>query len=592
MAKVDLHVHSRFSEQPSDWILRRVGSKESYTEPEHIYRLAKARGMDFIAITDHNRINGALLLKEKYPDEIIVGVEATVSFPEDDCKIHLLMYGITMNQFEEIQKLRSNIYLLRNFIIENEIAYSVAHATYSVNKKIDAVHLEKLILLFDVFEGINGGRNYYANKQWMELMKKLTPEHIEKLYHKYRIKPISDMAWIKSFTAGSDDHAGLFVGNTYTEINAKTVNDVVKNIKTKQTTPKGNNNNFKNLAFTIYKVGFDFAKASNYSGSRSFLFQITEKVFESESLNFKEKLMLHRMKRANRKKQDKITKSIIELIESVEEIPMLDMDSRLKLVFQKLTDISDEYLKQFIISAQQVIHNGNLGRLINSFSSSLMGAVLFLPFVSTLRHLNINRTLIRKIESRLNIRTLDSHRQILWFTDDLADRYDFGNNFESRKNDNNACVKFVTAKRNGFKTIHSGSDIIRLPSIYQFHVSALKSGDISVPSILDALELIANETPSEICISTPGPVGLVGLLLSRLLNVPCRGFYNSDFIFQIEKAVADNKVMALIDKYISWFYSKVDTLEMDKMHDNTVGKPESEIYFGADKLEKEQLVPA
>ena len=39
MGKVDLHVHSKYSNHPSEWFLQRLGASESYTEPEAIYRL-------------------------------------------------------------------------------------------------------------------------------------------------------------------------------------------------------------------------------------------------------------------------------------------------------------------------------------------------------------------------------------------------------------------------------------------------------------------------------------------------------------------------------------------------------------------------
>ncbi len=63
MTKIDMHVHTAFSERPSEWFLKRIGAKESYSRPEQAYATAIKRGMDFVTITDHNRIDGALLLK-------------------------------------------------------------------------------------------------------------------------------------------------------------------------------------------------------------------------------------------------------------------------------------------------------------------------------------------------------------------------------------------------------------------------------------------------------------------------------------------------------------------------------------------------
>ena len=53
--------------------------RESYNTPEGVYRLAKARGMDLVTITDHDQISGALSISH-YPD-VIVGCEVTGVFP-------------------------------------------------------------------------------------------------------------------------------------------------------------------------------------------------------------------------------------------------------------------------------------------------------------------------------------------------------------------------------------------------------------------------------------------------------------------------------------------------------------------------------
>ena len=135
MAKVDMHVHSKFSNHPSEWFLQKLGTAESYTEPEYIYQKAKERGMNFVTLTDHNTIDGGLILKETHPNDFFISNEATAYFPDERCKIHVLTYNITENQFKEIDKVRENVYEFRDYLKANNIAYSIAHATYAVNKK-------------------------------------------------------------------------------------------------------------------------------------------------------------------------------------------------------------------------------------------------------------------------------------------------------------------------------------------------------------------------------------------------------------------------------------------------------------------------
>jgi predicted metal-dependent phosphoesterase TrpH len=104
--KVDLHVHSKFSRRPSQWILQKINCPESFTEPSKIYRKAKEKGMSLVTITDHNCLEGSLAIAH-LPDTF-VSEEITSYFPEDGCKIHVLAYHITEAQHREIQQVREN----------------------------------------------------------------------------------------------------------------------------------------------------------------------------------------------------------------------------------------------------------------------------------------------------------------------------------------------------------------------------------------------------------------------------------------------------------------------------------------------------
>lgn len=50
----DVHVHSKYSKRPSQWILKKIGCPECFTEPIDIYQIAKSRGMTHVTMTaDH-----------------------------------------------------------------------------------------------------------------------------------------------------------------------------------------------------------------------------------------------------------------------------------------------------------------------------------------------------------------------------------------------------------------------------------------------------------------------------------------------------------------------------------------------------------
>ena len=81
-SRIDLHVHSRYSEASTDWYMQLWQIAESYSSPFLIYDILRKSGMSLFTLTDHNSIDGCLLLKERYGDEILVSTESTVVFPE------------------------------------------------------------------------------------------------------------------------------------------------------------------------------------------------------------------------------------------------------------------------------------------------------------------------------------------------------------------------------------------------------------------------------------------------------------------------------------------------------------------------------
>ena len=93
MSRADLHVHSSASAISRLGVQRSLMIPECATDPLEVYELAKARGMDFVTITDHDTIDGALSLAH-LPDTFI-SEELTAGFRGEPQAVHVLCYGIT-----------------------------------------------------------------------------------------------------------------------------------------------------------------------------------------------------------------------------------------------------------------------------------------------------------------------------------------------------------------------------------------------------------------------------------------------------------------------------------------------------------------
>src|SRR5438046_1092297 len=128
MSRCDLHVHSRFSARSEEWLFRRFDFPDSCTEPSALYEELRAWGMDFVTITDHDCIDGCLAISDRI--HVFISEQVTTYFPHDQCKVHLLVWGITEAQHQDITILRSNIFELQKYLSGNALAHAVAHPLY------------------------------------------------------------------------------------------------------------------------------------------------------------------------------------------------------------------------------------------------------------------------------------------------------------------------------------------------------------------------------------------------------------------------------------------------------------------------------
>ncbi|SLM32643.1 Putative glycosyl transferase, group 1 family protein (modular protein) [Desulfamplus magnetovallimortis] len=569
----DLHVHSMASKRPSEWFLQRVGARESYTDIDTLYAKAKEQEMTYVTVTDHNTIEGGLELMAKYPEDTFLSVEATTYFPENKCKIHILIYDITPEQFTEIEQLRKNIYTLRDYLFSENLAHSVAHATYSVNKKLDMDTLEKLILMFDVFEGLNGSRNRLYNEIWQKVLENLTREKIDILIARHGINPLSEEPWRKGITGGSDDHATLFIGQTFTssvipEDEKKEYffgkEALINAIREKRTSCSGRCNDYKSFAFSIYKIFCDFSSRKdnhNVSGIREL---INALVFNGNRENgLKNWVTRWKIKRGKDVK-DKLLLRFFDDVQAWAQNEDMDVEARMERIYQNMATLLDGYIVMLCESLIKDFSKGDAGKLFKNISSSLPLMFISIPFFSSLKHLYMDRDLIAELKERYIPCKGEEQKRTLWFTDTIDDLNGVSinlKNYMKSFEERGSQIRFVVCLPESRSHILS-SNTINLPDIFSHTPEFYNSYTLRIPSILNAVENIYKYRPEKIIISTPGPVGLIGLLMSQLLGIPCSAIYHTDFAYQAEYIFNDEGISSFVHRYISWFYGCADTIRV------------------------------
>ena len=193
VSRVDMHVHSTASELSKLGIQRTLALPECATEPEEVYELAKRRGMDFVTITDHDTVEGALKLAH-LPD-VFVSEELTVSFKGEPQAVHVLCYGITPEDHEWLQAHNDSVEACSEYLHSSGITAALAHPFYAVGAPLTARHRRRLAQLFPIWETRNGSRAKELN--------------------------LPAFVYIETHggtgIGGTDDHAGIDIGRTFTE---------------------------------------------------------------------------------------------------------------------------------------------------------------------------------------------------------------------------------------------------------------------------------------------------------------------------------------------------------------------------------------
>ncbi len=559
----DLHVHSRYSKHPSEWFLQRIGAAESYTDVEEVYRQAKARGMSAVTLTDHNTIEGALALREAHPEDTFVSVEATAYFPEDGCKVHVLAYDIAPEQFAIIDKRRENIYALRDYLRAESIPCSVAHATYSVNDRLTAETLEKLVLLFDVFEAVNGGRNRMHNQTWWDLLLSLTPRHIEELRARHGIEPWSADSWRKGFTGGSDDHAGLLIGQVYTLGCDDTLRGFLDQVRRRETRAAGRHADHKSLSCAIYKIAYRFSQSKRRNGDGGPLSLLNTLFFDHGRLGMKNWLAVQKLKRRKGSANRAMVQCVEELLEGRQNGPN-DGEQQIERMYQGLATLSDGVFALVAESLETDLQSGDAGRLLGLLSSALPALFLMTPLLSVMRHMHRDRELLAGMTKRFG-HTPATRRKLLWFSDTVTDL----NGVAVTMREIAACARASGHPVTLVACLPEDGDpaalppgILDLPCIYSFTPGFYNAWTLRLPSLLRSIDLIAREAPDEIVVSTPGPVGLVGLAAARLLQIKCTGVYHTDFTRQADHFIGDHWVSAMIESYTHGFFTLMDEVRV------------------------------
>ncbi|MGC8603281.1 MAG: glycosyltransferase [Desulfomonilaceae bacterium] len=577
--KIDLHCHSKFSKRPSEWILQKVGAPESFTEPLHIYEVTKKKGMSLVTITDHNTIEGCLeIMRLK---GVFISEEVTTYFPEDGCKLHVLVYNISEKDHYNIQKLRENVYSFVTYLNQKGIFHAWAHPLYSINSKLTIENFEKGLLLFKNLE-LNGARSEEQNECLRLVVSSLTADTIDQLSRKHNMPLINETPWRKNFVGGSDDHGSLTLAHCYTEVpEASNLLSFFRGIECGGSKAVGAKSTPLFLAHTIYSIAYRFYgkkfDLEKYVHNDVIFCLLDRFLYPARKQQPRLLARLGHIWNHRRRPNhtDSQIRNVMDLLKREADQLLWDNPKLSKMLkhgvwnstsvekewFDFVNTLSNKVLCHFADHIMDSLSGAHVLNLFDSLGSAGSLYCMLAPYFLAYSIFSKDRLFSEKVRSNWTNRKTDysdSRINVGHFTDTF---YEVNGVAATLKRQIEAAR--LADKKYTVITCHSeennnGEGVRNFSPIKVYSLAEYPEQKLFYPPFLEMLNYCYSQKFTHIHSATPGPVGLSGLAISRILGLPLIGTYHTSLPQYTQYLTNDALVANLMWKYIIWYYDQMD----------------------------------
>ena len=229
--KADLHCHDFNSDEPDELLGRILNTPETWLQSQTLLNGLTRNGCNAFTITNHNNARSCYQMQDKGFD-VLTAAEFSCRVPDFGIGIHVLAYGFTPEQEAKLEKLRKNVYQFLEYAQQRNLPTIWAHPLYhyAARQLPPQAFFNKMMLVFERFEVLNGQRDTWQNilvKEWVEQM---TPELINRYAKEFKIDPSNYCSepYRKFMSGGSDCHMGMFAGTTGTYLHVPNLAERLK----------------------------------------------------------------------------------------------------------------------------------------------------------------------------------------------------------------------------------------------------------------------------------------------------------------------------------------------------------------------------
>jgi glycosyltransferase involved in cell wall biosynthesis/predicted metal-dependent phosphoesterase TrpH len=528
--RVDMHCHSTASQVSKLGVQRALGLPECATPPEEVYALAKRRGMDFVTITDHDTIAGVLEIADR-PD-VFVSEELTAHFRGEPQAVHVLCYGITGEDHAWLQAHSGDVELCAAYLYEREIACALAHPYYNVGAPLTARHRRRLAELFSVWEVRNGARARELNQ------------------------PAATYVATRDCTGigGSDDHAGVDIGRTFTEAPlARTPIEFLDHMRAGRVSAHGKQGSAAKWAHAAIAIAARSlgpaargGDAASRPDPRTVLNMVQRLLREGDAR--------HGATGADLSPADarcllRAWLAAVEL-DQLDERGLIDLmqadDFSHSSLFRRACRLHERKLRAAVdVAVRAATGEAEVLTAAEGLFESCIAAIPYAPAVAFLAN----------ERAKLDGRSGDDGEtpRVAILADGIGSMHGVTRTIEEIRQ------RGVP----GFEIEVLGTDPdvdLRLPAVAEIDVPYYPGLSIGVPSLPAAVQILADGSFDAIHVCSPGPAGIAGVLVARALSLPLVGSYHTELTAYADLRSGQRHVADAMALAVSAFYNACDVV--------------------------------
>jgi glycosyltransferase involved in cell wall biosynthesis/predicted metal-dependent phosphoesterase TrpH len=517
-ARVDLHCHSSASAISRLGVQRALGLPECATPPGEVYELAKRRGMDFVTITDHDTIDGVLEIAGE-PD-VFISEELTARFRGERQAVHILCFDITPDDHARLQEHSGNVEACAAYLEEHGILSALAHPFFAVGAPLGSRHRHRLAELFPIWETRNGSRARELNM----------PAAIY-------VETRGGIA-----IGGSDDHAGIDIGRTFTATPAAaTPAEFLEHVRAGRAAPAGEQGSAEKWAHAAMALA---VRALGCAGEPAPLdpgrvLEIVERVLSEGDR--REGSCAGRLAPTDARALLRAWLESVGLDELSETGLVAHMqDDRFSHadLYRRATRAHERRLRAGIATAMEAAARGQVGEI---------GAVLFAAAIPAIPYAP-SAAFIARERAKLNVRDGERPRVAI-VADGIGAMHGVTRTIEEirERGVDGFEIEVIGTDRNVDR---------RLTAVADVEVPHYPGLEIGVPSLPAAVEAIADGRYDLIHVCAPGPSGVAAAVIARAMELPLVGSYHTELAAYAGLRSGDPGLELIARPLVASFYSQ------------------------------------